>query len=164
MTDEQLSQPDSLEPAPEPTEPDDDDAVLDMAAARKLRNENRNLRQRLHAAETANAELEGAATRLTALEHAEVERIAAQDLIDPSDLWSARPDLQSFYDAEFGQIVPDKVREATQALIAAKPHLAKPNTAAPPSQQPLEGLRPGASPNLQQPTPTWSSALRGTGI
>lgn len=159
---------DSPQAAPEPEQVDTADDVevpQTLEAARKLRSENRSLRQRLHAAEAANAELEGAATRLSALEHAEVERIAAQDLIDGSDVWTAQPDLTAFYDEEFKQVVPDRVREATQALIASKPHLARPNTTPPPSKQPLEGLRPGATPNEPKPKAhSWSSALRGTGL
>lgn len=141
--------------APTGEEPVDDE-VADLQTLRKVRREAASLRQRLHALET---EHEGTVTRLSAMEHAEVERIASEHLIDPTDVWRQQPDLQSYYDEEFQQIVPDKVREATAAIIQSKPHLARPQR--PPTDQPVEGLKPGASPETKPKPVTWSSALRG---
>jgi hypothetical protein len=88
-----MTEPNEPTPAPvEPTEPvdDTDDAEPQtIEQARKLRSENRSLRSRLHALET---DYEGAVTRLAAMEHAEVERHAAEVLVDPSDVWRAQPD------------------------------------------------------------------------
>lgn len=168
MTIEPIDEPTSVEPVDDanasPPEPvDDDEQVVDLKTVKKLRHEAAGLRVQLKEARAANAELESAATRIAALERAEVERIASADLIDGSDIWSVRPDLQEYYDAEFKQIQPDRVREATAALIAQKPHLAK-QVPPPPTQQPIESLRSGARP-AEEPKPiTWSSALRRTGL
>ena len=136
------------------------DLPQNLDQARKLRSENRALRERVHAAET---NLESAVTRLAAAEHAEVLRIAAEHLIDPTDIWSAQPDMRAFYDDEFGQITADKVVATAKELAAAKPHLARPAKSPPPTDRPIEGLRTGAAPEVKPKTPSWSSAIRGTG-
>jgi len=150
-------QPTDPTPAAEPD--DDDSEPQSIEQARKLRSENRSLRSRLRAMET---DYEGAITRLAALEHAEVERHAGEVLVDPADIWRHQPDLTAFYDDEFHQITRDKVVETAKQLAADKPHLAKPPTAPPPTDRPIEGLRPGArAPEDKPPTPSWASALRG---
>jgi hypothetical protein len=138
---------------------DDDTAADDslnlpqnLDQARKLRSENKALRERAQTAET----------RLAAAHHADVERIAGEILIDPTDVWTAQPDMSAFYDDEFGQITADKVVAVAKELAAAKPHLAKPPSAPPPTDRPIEGLRPGAAPEVKTTTPSWSSAIRGT--
>ena len=78
--------------APEP-EQIDDDSPADMRTVRKLRHEAATNRLRAKEAEAKVAELEGAVTRLAELERREVERLAAEQLIDGSDVWSAQPDL-----------------------------------------------------------------------
>ena len=146
------------------TEPESDEVDEDTldprarAVMQKIRHEAAGLRARLHELES---EHEGAVTRLSAMEHAEVERHAAEYLIDPSDVWRAQPDLTAYYDAEFKQVVGDKVREAAEAVIASKPHLAKPPSAPPPSDRPIEALRPGARAEEKPAAVTWASALRG---
>ena len=153
------------EPAPEliahgqETEPDDDE--LDpraRAAMQKLRRENQSLRTRMHEYEET---LGAAAARETARDRAEVERIASEHLVEAADIWRAQPDIQAFYDDEFHQITRDRVVETAKALVAEKPHLARPNTAPPPSDRPIEGLRPGARAEEKPQPVTWSSALRG---
>lgn len=142
-----------------PTPAPDDDSPLDLAAARKLRSENKSLRDRLRTTET---DLEAAVTRLAAAQHAEVERLAAEHLVDPSDIWRAQPDLAAFTDEEFRSITADRVVETAKALIAEKPHLAKPVTpTAPPTDRPIEGLRSGARPEATPTETTWAQALRG---
>ena len=126
-----------------------------IAEVRKLRKESKGLRERLRAAET---DAERAITQLGALRHAEVERLAAEHLVDPADIWRAGAD---FTDDETGDLDPGKVTEAARALIADKPHYAKPPSARPPSDRPVEGLRSGAMP-VREPTPqpTWQSVIR----
>jgi hypothetical protein len=145
----------------------DDDEQMSVEEARKLRSENASLRRRLHERDeqynTLQAEHEGTMTRLGQLERAEIERIAGEHLIDATDVWQAQPDVQAFYDEEYKQIVSDKVVETAKSIIAAKPHLARPQSAPPPSERPIEGLRPGAAPETKSKTPTWASAIRGTG-
>lgn len=164
---------------PAPTEPRadlpeaDQDQLADTSAisddtaepqtleqAKKLRSEARNLRARLHATET---DLESAVTRLAASDRREAERHAATILVDPTDIWTAQPDMKAFYDDQYQDIVADKVIAAAKELAAAKPHLARPVSAPPPTDRPIEGLRGGAAPEVKPKTPTWSSAIRGTG-
>ena len=72
-----------------------------LAKLAKARREAASLRARLHAAEE---QLGAAAARETARDKAEVERIASEHLVDPTDVWRQQPDLQSYYDEEFAQI------------------------------------------------------------
>jgi hypothetical protein len=159
--------------APEPQADDEavDDSLLDARTREvlsKARREAANLRRRLHDAEQRAAQVDelqeqlgAAAAREGARDKAEAERIAAESLIDPTDLWAQSADVQRFYDDEFASIVPDKVREATAAIVKAKPHLARPQTAPPPSNRPIEGLRSGARPAEETKPITWASALHG---
>lgn len=137
---------------------DDDEQVLDMAAMRKVRREAAELRKRNRELEE---QLEGAAARETAHQRAMVEHAAAAaGMIDPSDFLAVHPDPSEFAD-EFHNVVGDRVAEAAAALIASKPHLGRP-VGAPPTDRPLEGLRPGArAPEDKKPAPSWATALRG---
>ena len=143
--------------APEP-EPDDDE--LDpraRAAIRKVNNEAHNLRTRLREVEEAR---ESDLARIAAYEKAEVERAAATVLVDPEDIWRhIDAATQETFNDEVGSIVGDRVKEAAQAIVAQRPHLARPQR--PPTDQPNEGLRAGASPEPKKTEVTWSSALRG---
>ena len=96
------------------------DLPQNLDQARKLRSENRMLRERLHAAETAATE---AGTHLGNMRRAEVERLAGSELIDPADLWTAHPEVDGFL-TDDGTIDAAKVTEAAQAITTAKPHLA----------------------------------------
>ena len=135
-----------------------DESGFDPAAIgeiRKLRRESQRLRERLRTAET---ETERAVTQAEALRHREVERIAAEHLVDPSDVWSTGTD---FTDPETGELDLGLVVEAAKSLTADKPHLARPSTAPPPSDRPVEGLRAGATPTGQSnPKPSWQSVIR----
>lgn len=134
------------------------DLPENLEAAKKLRSENKNLRERLRALES---DYEAAATRLEGMRHAEIERLAAEHLIDPHDIWADLP-ADSVVD-EYGMVNPAKVAEAAKALTASKPHLAKDYNPrpAPPTDRPIEGLRGGATPYdfTPQPQPTWSDAI-----
>ena len=146
-------------PTPTPTPEPGDDHPMSLGEARKLRRESAALRARAKAAEDDNERL---ITQNAALSRREVEHAAASVLYDPSDVWRVDPDVQqSFYDEQFGEVVGDKVREAAAALAASKPHLAKPPTAPPPSDRPIEGLRAGARVEEKPVAPTWHSALHG---
>jgi hypothetical protein len=160
--------------------PEPDAQVLDAAevpeAARKLRSEARSLRQRLHAAEDEIAkrdaeiakrdtDIERLVTQAAARQRADIEAAAAEVLVDPQDVWRVDPERQQqFYDEQFGEISRDSIMAAAKELAASKPHLARPNATPPPSAQPIEGLRPGASPEVKPKATSWSAALRGTGI
>jgi hypothetical protein len=151
-------EPTTEEPAP--LGEDDVELPKDLEAARKLRNEARTLRQRNRELEEVNERL---LTQAQAAQRREIERTAAEVLVDPADVWRIDPDTQqTWFDTEFGEIVPDAVRDAARALAESKPHLARPNTAPPPTDRPLEGLRGGASPEVKKTETTWASALSRT--
>lgn len=142
---------------PEPAGRSLDESGWDPAAIneiRKLRKESQRLRDRLHAAEL---DAERAITQLGAMQHAEIERLAAEHLVDPGDVWRAGTDFTN----DLGEVDPEAIAEAAHALTAEKPHLAKPQSAPPPSDRPVEGLRPGASPAAEPtPKPSWQSVIR----
>ncbi|BDB45385.1 MULTISPECIES: hypothetical protein [Mycobacterium] len=132
------------------------DLPQNLEAAKRLRSENRNLRERLR---TLESDYEAAVTRYDAMQMNEVQRVAAEHLIDPADIWTTGKD---FYD-EYGMPDPEKIATAATTLLTEKPHLGtnyKP-TPAPPSDRPIEGLRPGATPSdyTPEPQPTWSEAI-----
>jgi hypothetical protein len=134
------------EPTPAPVddvdEHDDVDEPQTIEQARKLRAENRSLRNRLRALEE---EYGAASAVLSAMQLAEVKRVAAEVLHDPDDLLAHQPDMAQYFDDEFTSMISaDKVTERAKELIAGKPHLAKPPTAPPPTDRPIESLRPGA--------------------
>ena len=161
----------SQEPEPEPppvgevSEVDDvSDDDLDpriRAYVAKLKREAQGLRSKLRDAE----EIAGAASARETVHTREqvAAAAAAAGLIDGHDLFIAHPDPNEFLDEQFRDVVGDRVAEATQALLARKPYLGR-AVGAPPTDRPLESLRPGASPEPKQPTtPSWSAALHGLG-
>lgn len=157
------SQEPEPEPLPQGEEDSDapDDAELDdrtRAYVAKLKREAQGLRTKLRDAE----EIAGAAAaRETVHTREAVAAAAAQaGLIDGNDLFIAHPDPDPFLD-EFHEVVGSKVAEAAEALLARKPYLGR-TRGTPPTQRPVEGLRPGASPEPKQDTtPSWSAALHG---
>ena len=82
-------------------------------------------------------------------------------LVEGQDIWRAQPDMDAFIDEQFHEITRDRVVETAKQLASEKPHLARPNVSPPPSQQPIESLRPGASPEVKPKPTTWAGALRG---
>jgi hypothetical protein len=136
----------------------DDDLDLtphDLDKQRRLRNEARNLRER---AKTAEGELETLRTVVDGLRLGEVERLAAAELHDARDLLD-RHQLGDFLD-EGGHVDPAKVSTAARALIGERPHTAAPPVVtAPPTDRPIDGLIPGASPQRQPQSTTWAGAL-----
>lgn len=145
----------------------DDDAPADMRTVRRMRAEAKKLRHRLRESEANRVSEQearaGDLARLAELEKREVERAAGTVLIDPNDLWlHTDAKTQSEFNDEFGAIVGDRVVEAAKRLAAERPHLAKPNAERPPSDRPIEGLRPGASPESTPKPLSWSSAIHGT--
>jgi hypothetical protein len=126
---------------------------------RKLRKESANYRTKYREAAT---DLEAAASQLGAMRHAEIERLAAEHLKDPSDVWRAQADPSAFLDEEFGTVDPAKVTEVAQSLVTEKPHYAADKRVAPPpTNRPIEGLRGGATPGdyTGTPEPTWADVI-----
>jgi hypothetical protein len=136
----------------------DDDLDLsphDLDKQRRLRNEARNLRER---AKTAEAERDGLRAVVDNVRRGEVERLAAAELRDVRDLLD-RHQLGDFLD-EGGNVDPARVTAAARALIGERPHMAAPPVVtAPPTNRPIEGLTPGASPQRKPDETTWASAL-----
>lgn len=145
----------------------DDEPVTDMRAVRRLRTENQRLRHQLREAEANRASMEeahiGDLARLSNLERRAVESTVADVLADPADLWLHTTEAQQreWIDQQFGEVIPDAARDAARALIESRPHLAR-RAMAPPSNQPIEGLRPGASPQESKPVASWHTAIRGS--
>lgn len=142
-------------------EPEIDDDELDpraRAAMQKLRRECRSLRTRLHETEE---EVGAQAAREMVRHRATIEAAAkAAGLVDGSDFTLHHPDPAPFLDEEFKDVVGDRVTEAAAALLEQKPYLGR--AAAPPTDRPIESLRPGASPEpAKKIEATWASALRG---
>src|SRR6478672_869369 len=153
---------------PTPTDDSVDDEAQTIEQACKLRSENRNLRERLKAAEErANASEERygeAAAIVSATQLAEIKRIVSESLHDPDDLLAHQPDMTAYVDEQFASMVDaDRVTEQAKELIRQRPHLGKlPTVTAPPTDRPIEGLRSGAMPAAEKPKPiSWASAIHG---
>jgi hypothetical protein len=162
-----MTTPNEPTPVDEPDELDDDEQVFDMRAVRKLRRENSSLRSRIHDFEEQlrdrDEQIGAQAAREAAHQRSVIEAAArAAGLIDPSDFLAAHPDPSEFIDAEFRDVLPDKVAEAAAALLEAKPYLGRP-VGAPPSDRPLEALRSGARPADKPKPASWTTAIRGGG-
>jgi len=93
------------------TEPQDEADVPDEADDEPAGKEAARYRRRLRDAEAERDEL---ATRVEALQRAEVERLAGQKLTKPSAIWAAGVELSGLLD-EAGNVSPDAVAEAAQA-------------------------------------------------
>jgi hypothetical protein len=153
-----------VEPTEEPADTvgDVSDDELDprtRAYVAKLKKESQGLRARLRDAEE---QVGAASARENVHTREQVAAAAAQaGLIDGNDLFIAHPDPNEFLDEQFRDVIGSRVAAATQSLLEQKPYLGRP-VGAPPTQRPLEGLRPGAAPEPKAPTtPSWSAALHG---
>ena len=157
--------------APEP-EATADESMLDdraKAALQKARREARSLRERLHATEEQVGQLQSQvgeqAAIVSAMQLAEIKRLAGDLLHDPDDLIAHQPDMSNYFDEEFTGIVSaDRVVEQAKELIRQRPHLGKPPQVAPPppTDRPIEGLKPGATPDTKPSAPVgWSAVIHG---
>jgi len=93
--------------APEP-EATADESMLDdraKAALQKARREARSLRERLHATEEQVGQLQSQvgeqAAIVSAMQLAEIKRLAGDLLHDPDDLIAHQPDMSNYFDEEF---------------------------------------------------------------
>lgn len=89
----------------------------------------------------ANTERDQLHTRLTAMQRAEVERLAADTLADPADVWRDGAELAGLLDDD-GNVDPAKVTKAARTVRQAHPHWSKPRRPRTPST--AGGLRSGA--------------------
>ena len=148
--------------APEPDDVADDE--LDPRTAAYVAKLKRECQQQRARARDAEEQLGAVSARVDVQTREQVAQAAAQaGLIDGNDLFLAHPDPNEFLDEQFRDVVEGKVRDATEKLLESKPYLGR-TTGRPPTDRPLESLRPGASPEPKAPkTPSWSQALHGTG-
>ncbi len=85
----------------------------------KLANEAAKWRREYRAAET---KLTVAEARVAEMQKAEIHRLAATKLADPTDLWLAPGvDLGGLL-GDDGMVDPERVEEATEAILESKPH------------------------------------------
>ncbi len=132
-----------------------DEQQPDTAEDDGQRPKNREERYRKERA-ALKAENDELRARLEKRDRLEVERVAAEHLADPADLWLSGNDV-SAYLTDDGDVDADKISEAVKALIAERPHWGKAKIpAAPPAstvtaRDKIEG---------GTPTPTWSEVLR----
>lgn len=106
-------------PAESPAETTDSSAVRDVAKYRKR-------------AQAAEKERDQLGERLTRMQRAEAERLAAEHLKDGTDLWRDGAQLADLLDDD-ANVDPTKITEATQTLVTAHPHWRKLAPAAPPA-------------------------------
>lgn len=112
----------ATDPAPHPTPPVGDPPApgtdpADTPAEEGPSRESAKYRTRLREAEAQRDQLAG---RVETYERTEVERIAADRMAHPADLWLVAPDLAALR-AEDGSIDPDLVRTAVDRVLADRP-------------------------------------------
>lgn len=95
----------------------------------------------------AREELAAANARLERMQRAEIERLAADSLSHPSDLFSLSGNGLEDYLTESGDVDPEKVADDVAAIVAERPGLRKVSAAFDPSQG-----RGGSSPPKKAPT------------
>jgi len=140
--------------SPEAVEDSSDDPEPRSREAARYRRKLRELEGEVAAEREQWAEERGLMrARLDHMQQGEAERIAAEHLADPADLWRDGLDLDQLRD-EHGDIDPGKVTTAVNELTAKHPHWKRPT----PSFS-LNGQRSGAT---GQHTPRhvgWRAAL-----
>lgn len=104
------------------------------------------------------AERDKLTDQLTAMQRAEVERIAADTLHDAEDVWRAGVDLAGLV-SEDGTVDADAVGKAVAAVVTERPHLHRSYRVGPPSRKPAERLRGGSNPDADTEAPSWAKLL-----
>ncbi|MGV0906977.1 hypothetical protein [Mycobacterium novum] len=101
----------------------------------------------------ARAERDALAQRVEQFQRAEVERLAAETMSQPADLFSLSGNALADYLTEDGDVDPDKVAADVAALLAERPGLRKQSPPLDPSQG--SGGQPVA-----KREPTWGALLK----
>lgn len=127
-----------------------DGDVATVADVRRLKRENQILRARAKTAEQQAADL---TARYDAAQRADVIRMAGEHLDDAEDLFRFHdPEAGALMDAlraDDGSIDADLVAEHAARIVEARPKLGvdyRPEPTRPPTDRPIESLRPGATP------------------
>lgn len=92
--------------------------------------------------------------RVTGYERAEVERLVADRLADPADLWVAGTELDSLRGKD-GAIAPEKVKAAVAELLEQRPHWKRPTKSAADARN----LKSGATSSDDWVATSWKSAF-----
>ncbi|MFI6779105.1 hypothetical protein [Nocardia sp. NPDC050412] len=132
--------PESEQPAdtaPADSMPAELEASADIEQQQSPNREAAKWRKQLRTVET---ERDSLIERVTAYERAEVERLAADKLTDPADLWVSGADLETFR-GEDGAIDAAKVRAAVDGVLESHPHWKRATRTRPPAGS----LKSGAS-------------------
>ncbi|WP_204081170.1 hypothetical protein [Mycobacterium riyadhense] len=115
------------------TPPADDTAPVEAnTEAPEDGQENREAAKYRHRAKAAEAERDRLTERLTVLQRAEVERLAAAKLADGQDVWRDGAELAGLLD-DNGDVDPSKVDHLITSLLDAHQHWRKLAPAAPPA-------------------------------
>ncbi|MGW0006041.1 hypothetical protein ACWDT6_19655 [Nocardia grenadensis] len=104
------------------------------------------------------AERDGLRDRVATYERAEVERLVADSLADPSDLWVAGTELDALRGKD-GSIDPGKVKAAVTELLEQRPHWKR----AVKSAAHARNLKSGATSSDDARPTSWQSAF-GTAL
>ncbi|UAK35201.1 hypothetical protein K8O92_16080 [Nocardia asteroides] len=105
--------------APEPST--DTNVSVDEADAGEQQNGNREAAKYRRQLRETETERDALRERVTAYERTEVERLAADRLADPSDLWTGGTDLETLRGKD-GAIDPAKVGKAIEGVLESHPH------------------------------------------
>ncbi|WP_051161336.1 hypothetical protein [Nocardia brevicatena] len=108
-------------------------------------------RRRLRETET---ERDSFRERVAGYERAEVERLAAEMMADPSDLWVAGTELDNLRGKD-GAIDEKKVRDTIQGLLEQRPHWKRAQR----THTPARGLKSGATGRSDTLGTDWSQAF-----
>ncbi|MGV9540732.1 hypothetical protein ACWDSF_05345 [Nocardia beijingensis] len=118
---------DPIEPTEQSTDTDVDaptasnDAVATETDSGEQPNGNREAAKYRRQLRETETERDALRERVTAYERAEVERLAADRLADPSDLWTGGTDLEMLRGKD-GAIDPAKVGKAIEGVLESHPH------------------------------------------
>lgn len=143
----------AVEVSDDTTAAGDDTAAEETTEASPASREAAKYRRRLRETETQRDQL---AERLSVLQRAEAERIAAEHLADGADIFRDGASIESLLDDD-GNVDPVKVTELAAATAAAHPHWIK--RALPPVIR-RNDLASGASSRTDQSAPSWQQVLR----
>lgn len=143
------SEPVDGHPAPEPQDAADAEPSSDVSA---LRREAASYRRRLRAVE---AERDALVAQVDARDRADVERLASDKLADPSDLWQGGVVELTALRGDDGALEPERIAAAVDAVVAARPHWAKP------AKAPSFDGGAGVTPAPAGPSMPFGEALKG---
>ena len=101
-------------------------------------------------------ELKQTRERLERMQRREIERLAADKLSDPQDVWLAGVAVGDVCNAD-GDVDPELVDKTIGTLLEQHPHWA---ATQPAPQKARRGLTSGATTTTQRRAPSWADAIR----